>query len=128
MGADGAKVRVLVADDHPLFRGALISFLARREEIELVGEAATGDEAVRMAYDHRPRVVVMDVQMPGIDGVEATRRILLRAPATRVVILTGGTDVALAEAAVRVGAVAYLLKGREPEEIFDAILHATATW
>ena len=126
--ADDPKVRVLVADDHPLFRAALVSFLAERDEIELVGEAGTGEEAVQMAHEHRPRVVIMDVHMPGIDGVEATRRILSEAPATRVVILTAGTDVGLAEAAVRVGAVAYLLKGREPEEIFNAILNAAATW
>ena len=126
--ASGAKVPVLVADDHPLFRAALISFLKGREDIEVIGEAQNGEEAVRMAHEHHPRVVIMDVQMPGMDGVEATRRILHEAPATRIVILTAGTDFEAAEAAVRAGAVAYVLKGREPDEIFDAILNATATW
>ena len=128
MSADPGKVPVLVVDDHPLFRGALIAFLGARDDVEVVGEACSGEEAVRMAQERHPRVVVMDVHMPGIDGVEATRQILADAPETRIVILTGGTDHAQAEAAVRAGAVAYVLKGREPTEIFDAILNATATW
>ena len=126
--ADGAKVRVLVADDHPLFRGALVSYLAGIDDLEVIGEARDGDEAVAMAQSHRPRVVVMDVHMPGIDGVEATRRILHESPETRVVILTAGTELGLAEEAVRAGAVAYVLKGREPDEVFAAILNASATW
>ena len=126
--ASGAKVPVLVADDHPLFRAALISFLKGREDIEVIGEAQNGEEAVRMAHEHHPRVVIMDVQMPGMDGVEATRRILHEAPATRIVILTAGTEEEAAELAVHAGAVAYVLKGREPDEIFEAILNATATW
>lgn len=96
--------------------------------VDLVAEARNGEEAVRLAQEHRPRVVVMDVQMPGIDGVEATRQILHQAPDTRIVILTGGTTRELADAAIRAGAVAYVLKGREPDEIFSAILSATATW
>ena len=126
--AGGAKVPVLVADDHPLFRAALVSFLKGREDIEVIGEAQNGEEAVRMAHERHPRVVIMDVQMPGMDGVEATRRILRDAPATRIVILTAGTDYEAAELAVHAGAVAYVLKGREPDEIFEAILNATATW
>jgi DNA-binding NarL/FixJ family response regulator len=124
----GAKVRVLVADDHPLFRSALVSFLEGREEVDVVAEARNGEEAVQLAHELRPRVVVMDVHMPGLDGVEATRRILLNAPDTRIVVLTGGTDFGPAQAAMSVGAVAYVLKGREPDEIFDAILSATAVW
>ena len=126
--ASGAKVPVLVADDHPLFRAALVSFLKERQDIEVIGEAQNGEEAVQMAHEHHPRVVIMDVQMPGMDGVEATRRILHEAPATRIVILTAGTEEEAAELAVYAGAVAYVLKGREPDEIFDAILNATATW
>lgn len=126
--ANGAKVHVLVADDHPLFRQALVTFLESRDDIEVIGQARNGEEAVRMAHEHRPRVVVMDVHMPGIDGVEATRQILHDAPDTRIVILTGGTDQEPAEAALRAGAVAYVLKGRESDEIFAAILSATSTW
>ena len=124
----GAKVTVLVADDHPLFRSALISFLASEVNIEVVGEAKNGEQAVELAREHRPRVVVMDVNMPGMDGVEATRRILAENGATRIVILTAGTDEGTAEAAVGAGAFAYVLKGRETEEIFEAILSATSTW
>ena len=126
--SEGEKVRILIADDHPLFRGALRSFLEGLEDVEVVAEACNGEEAVQLAHEHRPRVVVMDVSMPRIDGVEATRRILLEAPDTRIVILTGGGEHGLAEDAMRAGAVAYVLKGREPEEIFQAILNATATW
>jgi DNA-binding NarL/FixJ family response regulator len=126
--ASGTRVPILVADDHPLFRSALISFLEGRPDIEVVGEAKNGEEAVEMVREHHPRVVIMDVHMPGLDGVEATRQILVEEPATRIVILTAGTDFGAAEAAMRAGAVAYVLKGREPEEIFDAILSATATW
>ena len=124
----GAKVSVLVADDHPLFRAALVAFLESRDEIEVVGQARNGEEAVELAHEHHPRVVVMDVQMPGIDGVEATRRILHGAPDTRIVVLTGTSDHEAAEGALRAGAVAYVLKAREPEEIFDAILNAASTW
>jgi DNA-binding NarL/FixJ family response regulator len=129
MGTDGgAAVPVLVADDHPLFRGALVAFLDGVDGIDVIGEARNGEEAVALAHEHHPRVVIMDVQMPGIDGVEATRRILHEAPDTRIVILTGGTEVGHAEAAMRAGACAYVLKSREPEEIFAAILNATSTW
>ena len=124
----GAKVSVLVADDHPLFRGALVAFLESNNAIEVVGEACNGEQAVQMAREHHPRVVIMDVHMPRMDGVEATRRILHEAPSTRIVILTGDTDQGAAEAAVRAGAVAYVLKERNAEEIFEAILSATATW
>ena len=128
MSTDRSRVPVLVADDHPLFRGALIAFLDGVDEIEVVGEACNGEQAVELTLEHRPRVVVMDVHMPGMDGVEATRRILHEAPDTRIVILTGADDHDKAEQAMRCGAVAYVLKAREPQEIFDAILNATASW
>ena len=120
---------VLVADDHPLFREALVKFLDGRDGIEVVGQAANGDQAVEMARERHPRVIVMDVSMPGgIDGVAATRKILHEAPETRIVILTGSDDDSRAEAALQAGAVAYVLKAREPSEIFDAIIAATSTW
>ena len=125
---EAPKVSILVADDHGLVRDALAAFLGGVDGVEIVGMARDGAEAVAMAAEHHPRVVVMDVTMPHMDGVEATHEILLHAPDTRIVILTGVADQERAEAAMRAGAVAYVLKNREPDEIFDAILNATATW
>ena len=121
------KVPVLVADDHGLVRQALAAFLEGVDFVELVGMARNGEEAVAMARELRPQVVVMDVTMPRMDGVEATRHILETAPDTRIVILTGHADRERAESAMRAGAVAYVLKNRDPQEIFDAILTAAST-
>src|SRR3954452_9164493 len=126
--AEAPKVPVLVADDHGLVRNALAAFLEGIDDIEVVGLARNGEEAVELARSRHPRVVVMDVSMPRMDGVEATRHILDTEPNTRVVILTGLADRERAEAAMRAGAVAYVLKDRDPREIFDAILAAAATW
>jgi DNA-binding NarL/FixJ family response regulator len=125
---DAPRVAVLVADDHGLIRDALASFLDGIDDIEVVGLARDGAEAVELARERHPRVVVMDVSMPRMDGVEATREILFNDPNTRVVMLTGHADRERAEAAMRAGAVAYVLKDRDPNEIFEAILAATATW
>jgi DNA-binding NarL/FixJ family response regulator len=118
---------VLVADDDPLVRDALAAFLGGVENVEIVGLARNGEEAVELAREHQPELVVMDVTMPRMDGVEATRKILHAAPDTRVVVLTGLADRELAQAAMRAGAVAYVLKDREASEIFEAILRATET-
>ena len=125
--AEEPTVPVLVADDHALVRDALCAFLRGVEGIEVVGQARDGQEAVELAAQLHPRVVVMDVSMPRMDGVEATHEIMSAAPDTRVVILTGHADRERAEAALRAGAVAYVLKDRDANEIFDAILAATAT-
>jgi DNA-binding NarL/FixJ family response regulator len=125
---DVPRVAVLVADDHGLIRNALAAFLDGIDDIEVVGLARDGAEAVELARERHPRVVVMDVSMPRMDGVEATREILHDDPNTRVVMLTGHADRERAEAAMRAGAVAYVLKDRDPNEIFEAILAATATW
>lgn len=123
------KVPVLICDDHGLVRGALAAFLGGIDDIDLVGSACNGEEAVSMALEHKPEVVVMDVSMPGIEGVEATRRIMHVLPDTRVVILTGLADREKAEDAMRAGAVAYVLKDRDANEIFEAILRAAEhTW
>jgi NarL family two-component system response regulator LiaR len=116
-----------VADDHGLVRDALCAFLGGIEEVEVVGQARDGEEAVALALEHKPQVVVMDVSMPKMDGVEATRRIMHAAPDTRVVILTGLADRERAQEAMRAGAVAYVLKDRDANEIFEAILRAAET-
>ena len=128
MSTAADTIPVLVADDHGLVRDALCAFLGGVDGIEVVGKARDGKEAVELAAQLHPRVVVMDVSMPRMDGVEATHEIMCAAPDTRVVILTGHADRERAEAAMRAGAVAYVLKDRDASEIFDAILAATATW
>jgi DNA-binding NarL/FixJ family response regulator len=127
VNGDTEKVPVLVADDQAIVRDALLAFLEGVDDVEVVGLASNGEEAVEMAHARHPRVVVMDVSMPLMDGVEATRQILLEAPDTRVVILTGYGDREKADAAMRAGAVAYVSKDREASEIFDAILTAAST-
>jgi NarL family two-component system response regulator LiaR len=125
---EAPKVSILIADDHGLVRDALAAFLSGIDDVELVGMARNGEEAVQLAVEHRPRVVVMDVSMPKMDGVEATRQIMHRLPDTRIVVLTGLADQERAEDAMRAGAVAYVLKDRDAKEIFEAILNAAATW
>src|SRR3954470_16407618 len=125
--AEAPKIPVLVADDHGLVRDALVAFLSAVADVDVVGQARNGEEAVALALEHRPRVVVMDVSMPKMDGVEATRRILHSLPDTRVVVLTGLADQERAESAMRAGAVAYVLKDRDAQDIFEAILTAAET-
>jgi len=125
---EAPKVSILVADDHGLVRDALAAFLNGIDDVEVVGMARNGEEAVQLAVEHRPRVIVMDVSMPKMDGVEATRQIMHRLPDTRIVVLTGLADQERAEEAMRAGAVAYVLKDRDAKEIFEAILNAAATW
>src|SRR3954452_22245643 len=127
-GDESPRIPVLVADDDGLVRSALAAFLNGVDDIELVGQARDGAEAVELALKLCPKVVVMDVTMPNMDGVEATRHILEKAPDTRILMLTGHADREHAEAAMRAGAVGYVHKDRDPSEIFDAILAATATW
>ena len=125
---EAPKVSILVADDHGLVRDALAAFLNGIDDVEVVGMARNGEEAVQLAVEHRPRVIVMDVSMPKMDGVEATRQIMHRLPDTRIVVLTGLADQERAEDAMRAGAVAYVLKDRDAKEIFEAILNAAGTW
>ena len=114
-------ISVLVADDHPLFRDGLRTLLSSVEDIELVGEAQSGDEAVELALARQPDVVVMDVQMPGINGIEATRRITADSPHVGVLVLTMFEDDDSVFAAMRAGALGYLLKGSAQDEILRAI-------
>lgn len=112
---------VLVADDHQLFRDGLRTLLRTVSEAELVGEAADGAEAVRLAVQLQPDVVVMDIRMPGLDGVAATRRILRDCPSVRVLMVTMLEDDASVLAAMRAGARGYVLKGADHAEIVRAI-------
>ncbi len=120
MGARG-RIRVLVVDDQPLIRHALAELLGTAEEIEVIGQAADGEEAVSAARGLRPDVVLMDLQMPRVDGVAATRRIAGELPGTRVVVLTAYAADDLVFEAFRAGAVAYLLKGAPEPEVLDTV-------
>lgn len=114
-------ISVLVVDDHVLIRRGLADLFADSTEIELVGTAADGAEAVAAAAAARPDVVLMDLSMPGMDGVEATRRVLAASPGSRVVILTSFTEADRITAAVDAGAIGYLLKDAEPETLVAGV-------
>ncbi len=116
-----ARIRVLIADDHAVVRQGLRTFLELQEEIEVVGDAPDGEAAVSAARSERPDVVLMDLVMPGVDGVEATRRIVAELPETRVLALTSFLEDDKVLPAVRAGATGYLLKDVEPGELVRAI-------
>lgn len=116
-----APVRVLLVDDQALFREALATLLDVRDDIEVVGEAADGDEALRRAAALSPDVVLMDLRMPVLDGVAATRRLRVERPEVRVIALTTFDDDEEVFAALRAGAVGYLLKDVSSERLVEAI-------
>ena len=115
------KIRVLIADDHAVVRQGLRAFLEAQSDIEVVGEAGDGGEAVRLANALRPDVVVMDVVMPRVDGIEAIRQIRTTGVPAKVIVLTSFEDDEKVFAAVRAGAAGYLLKDVRPEELSEAI-------
>jgi DNA-binding NarL/FixJ family response regulator len=119
------SIRVLVADDHAVFRHGLKALLDSEPGIDLVGEAASGREAVESSATLAPDVVLMDLQMPGINGIEATRRILQANPRVGIVVLTMFEDDESVFSAMRAGARGYVLKGGEPAEIME-VLRAVA--
>jgi DNA-binding NarL/FixJ family response regulator len=119
-------IRVLIADDHPLARAGLAQLLGALDDIALVGTAADGDEAVRLAVEREPDVVLMDLEMPGKDGIQAAREVLARRPRTAVVVLTSFSDRERILAALDAGAVGYLLKDVQPDELARAIQAAAA--
>ena len=114
-------LRILVAEDHPLFRKGMISLLSSVPEFEVVGEAATGEEAVERAADLQPDVILMDLQMPEVNGIEATRRILQESPSVRILIVTLFEDDDSVFMALRAGARGYVLKDADEEEMVHAI-------
>jgi len=118
-------VRVAVADDHTLFREGLRALLDSREDVRLVGVAADGEEALAVAVSQAPQVLLMDVRMPGEDGIAVTARLRTLAPEVAVVMLTMVDDDATLADAVRHGAVGYVLKGADEDELLD-VVHAAA--
>ena len=114
-------ITIVVADDHPVVRNGLVALLRTIPGLEVVGEAADGDVAVRVVDEHEPDVVLMDVRMPGMDGIEATRRIREQTPRCRVLILTMHDDDATVFTAMKAGAQGYLLKEAEQDDIVRAV-------
>lgn len=114
-------IDVMLADDHAIVRHGLSQLFATTDDIRLVAQASDGDEAVALAQQHRPAIVLMDLSMPGMDGVEATRRIVASQPGTAVVVLTSFGDQTRILEALDAGAVGYLLKHVDPEEILEAV-------
>lgn len=119
--ASGETIRILLADDHRLFREGVASLLERAEDIELVGEAASGEEAVRLADELLADVVLMDLKMPGMGGIEATRTIVGRNPHTGVIVVTMFEDDESVFAALKAGARGYVLKDADRGMLLRAI-------
>ncbi|HZG63738.1 MAG TPA: response regulator transcription factor [Rubrobacteraceae bacterium] len=119
-------ITVLLVDDHALVRQGVRAFLDTQSDITVVAEAASGEEAVRLAAEYAPDVALMDLIMPGMDGVEATRRLTARSPRTKVVILTSYHDDEHIFPAIRAGALSYVLKEVGPDELAKAVRMAAA--
>ena len=114
-------IRILLVDDQPLFREGLHTLLSVQPDFEVVGEAGNGEEAIRLAHSLAPLVVLMDLQMPILDGVAATRRLHQEQPNTRVIVLTTFDDDEMVFDGLRAGAVGYLLKDAPSEKLAEAV-------
>lgn len=117
-------IKLLIADDHPIVRQGMQMLLEVQEDIEIVGVAENGQQAVELALLHMPNVVLMDLNMPDLDGITATKRILAERPDTNVVILTSHHQDAMVFPAIKAGALSYLLKSAAPNEVIDAVRKA----
>ncbi len=121
MKENQSRLRVLIADDHPLFRHGIHALLAATPDFDVVGEATNGEEVIHMAGEFQPEVILMDVNMPGVNGIEATRRILQEHPDIRILVVTMFEDDASVFMAMRAGARGYLLKDAQKEDMLRAI-------
>jgi DNA-binding NarL/FixJ family response regulator len=117
-------IRVVVADDHPIVRAGLVQLLEEMEDIELVGMAEDGGGALAITRERDPDIVLMDLEMPGMDGIEATARIREEHPGTQVLVLTSFSDSERVLDALDAGAIGYLLKGADPDELLRGIRSA----
>jgi NarL family two-component system response regulator LiaR len=124
--SESEPIRVLLVDDHAVVRSGLSAFLLAFDDLELVGEAGSGDEAVRLCDGVQPDVVLMDLVMPGMDGAQATRAIREKCPAIQVIALTSFKERELVEGAMEAGAIGYLLKNVSAGELARAIREAHA--
>lgn len=119
-------ITILLVDDHQLVRAGLRALLESVDDLRVIGEAGDGDAAVDLAVAERPDVVLMDLSMPRVDGVEATRRLAAAGVDTRVVVLTSFADQPRVQAALAAGAVGYLLKDSDPRDVISAVRQAAA--
>lgn len=115
------NIKLMIADDHKLFREGIKALLAVTDDIEIVGEAEDGDTALKQARELEPDIILMDINMPGLNGIRATEQILEKQPQTRIIMLTMLEDDASIFHAMRAGARGYLLKGADPEEVLSVI-------
>jgi two-component system, NarL family, response regulator LiaR len=115
------KITVLIADDHPIVQQGMKLFLDSQKDITVVGIAENGKQAIEMVRKIKPDVVVMDINMPNIDGIEATRQIRAENPTVQVVVLTSHNQDAMIFPAIKAGALSYLLKSSSPDEVAEAI-------
>jgi DNA-binding NarL/FixJ family response regulator len=120
------STRLLIVDNHTLFRQGLVSLLQSEPGFEVVGEAGSGEEALKLVPRIQPDVVLMDVKMPGIGGVEATRRLAEAMPQARVLMLTVSEEEESLFAAIQAGARGYILKSADADELLEAIRHVHA--
>jgi DNA-binding NarL/FixJ family response regulator len=114
-------IRVLLIDDHALVRAGIVGLLAGHEEIEVIGEAGDGSSGATLARERQPDVVLVDLAMPGLDGIETTRRVRAACPSAQIVVLTAFSDRQQVLAALDAGARGYVLKDAEPDELVRAI-------
>lgn len=115
------RISVIIVDDHPVVRQGLRTFLETQKDLEIVSEASDGEEALTQIGESVPDVVLMDLVLPGIDGIEATRRVRELSPNTKVIVLTSFADDEKVFPAIKAGAAGYLLKDVEPAQLADAI-------
>jgi DNA-binding NarL/FixJ family response regulator len=114
-------IRVLIADDHAFYREGICSMLSTMNEVEIAGEAATGEDTIAMAVRLQPDVILMDIKMPNLSGIEATRRILSKCPTVGILMVTMYEDDDTVFAAMRAGARGYLLKDADRDELIRAV-------
>jgi DNA-binding NarL/FixJ family response regulator len=117
-------IRIVIADDHALVRRSIRALLGQSEDIEIVGEAGNGKEAVELVRELKPDVVIMDVSMPELDGISAASRIRAEHPAGKVIILSMYANQSLVQQALRNGVIGYLLKRTVSEDLLPAVHHA----
>jgi DNA-binding NarL/FixJ family response regulator len=127
LDTDPPVIRVLIVDDHPLMRKGLVDILESVDGIEVVGSADDGAAAVALAYAVNPDIVLMDISMPGMDGIEATEKLLAMDSAARVVMLTSYSEREKITESLAAGAVSYLTKDAAPEAVVRAIRSAAST-
>lgn len=126
--ADLKSIKVLIVDDHPVVRDGLKNMLLVFDDLELIGEAANGSEALALCHEGTPDVILMDILMPGMDGILATRAILEQYPKVKIVILTSYPEDDLVQQSLEAGAVGYILKDTSMDDLADAIRSANFGW